>query len=142
MPTVVLIGTLDSKGAEYGFVRERLHAAGILAIGTVTTVEEALDPSAGGEDAGGTRNRIGVKHGTGEDGEGGVRHGARYRPPFPVATGEYFVVRRRIPGAPLPQPLAERTPRILIDLPRCDGRIHPPTEAHAVLDTYGGVRGG
>ncbi len=29
MPTVVLIGTLDSKGAEYGFVRERLHAAGV-----------------------------------------------------------------------------------------------------------------
>ena len=29
MPTVVLIGTLDSKGAEYGFVRDRLHAAGV-----------------------------------------------------------------------------------------------------------------
>ncbi len=29
MATVVLIGTLDTKGAEYGFVRERLHAAGV-----------------------------------------------------------------------------------------------------------------
>ncbi|MFM7246228.1 MAG: Tm-1-like ATP-binding domain-containing protein [Actinomycetota bacterium] len=29
MASVVLIGTLDTKGAEYGFVRERLHAAGV-----------------------------------------------------------------------------------------------------------------
>ena len=29
MPTVVLIGTLDSKGHEYAYVRERLHAAGV-----------------------------------------------------------------------------------------------------------------
>ena len=28
-PTVVLIGTLDSKGAEYAFVRDRLHEAGV-----------------------------------------------------------------------------------------------------------------
>ncbi|HQZ14069.1 MAG TPA: Tm-1-like ATP-binding domain-containing protein, partial [Devosia sp.] len=29
MATVVLVGTLDTKGAEYGFVRERLKAAGL-----------------------------------------------------------------------------------------------------------------
>jgi uncharacterized protein (UPF0261 family) len=29
MPTVVLVGTMDTKGAEYGFVRDRLRAAGI-----------------------------------------------------------------------------------------------------------------
>src|SRR5690606_7900088 len=28
-PTVVLLGTLDTKGGEYEFVRERLHAAGV-----------------------------------------------------------------------------------------------------------------
>src|SRR5689334_19893752 len=28
-PTVVLIGTLDTKGAEYTFLRERLEAAGV-----------------------------------------------------------------------------------------------------------------
>ena len=28
MPTVVLVGTLDTKGAEYGYVRDRLRAAG------------------------------------------------------------------------------------------------------------------
>jgi uncharacterized protein (UPF0261 family) len=28
-PTVVLIGTLDSKGAEYAFVRDRLHETGV-----------------------------------------------------------------------------------------------------------------
>ncbi|KAA9106598.1 Tm-1-like ATP-binding domain-containing protein [Microbacterium rhizomatis] len=28
-PTVVLLGALDTKGAEYGFVRDRLHAAGV-----------------------------------------------------------------------------------------------------------------
>lgn len=29
MPTVVLLGTLDTKGAEYAFVRDRLEAAGV-----------------------------------------------------------------------------------------------------------------
>ncbi|MBX6754081.1 MAG: Tm-1-like ATP-binding domain-containing protein, partial [Thermorudis peleae] len=28
MPTVVLVGTLDTKGAEYGYVRDHLRAAG------------------------------------------------------------------------------------------------------------------
>ena len=27
--TVVLVGTLDTKGREYAFLRERLHAAGV-----------------------------------------------------------------------------------------------------------------
>lgn len=31
-PTVVLLGALDTKGAEYGFVRERLHASGIATV--------------------------------------------------------------------------------------------------------------
>lgn len=29
MPTVVLIGTLDTKGTEYGFLRSRLERAGV-----------------------------------------------------------------------------------------------------------------
>src|SRR5436309_15598409 len=29
MPTVGIIGTLDTKGAEFAFLRERLHAAGV-----------------------------------------------------------------------------------------------------------------
>lgn len=29
MPTVILIGTLDTKGTEYGYLRDRLHAGGI-----------------------------------------------------------------------------------------------------------------
>ncbi len=29
MPTVALVGTLDTKGTEYAFVRDRLHAAGV-----------------------------------------------------------------------------------------------------------------
>lgn len=32
MPTVVLVGTLDTKGAEYGFVRDRLQQAGIATV--------------------------------------------------------------------------------------------------------------
>ena len=28
-PTVLLIGTLDTKGAEYGFLRDRLREAGV-----------------------------------------------------------------------------------------------------------------
>src|SRR5436190_1553493 len=29
MPTVGIIGTLDTKGAEFAFLRERIHAAGV-----------------------------------------------------------------------------------------------------------------
>ena len=32
MPTVVLVGTLDTKGAEYGFVRDRLRDAGVATV--------------------------------------------------------------------------------------------------------------
>ena len=29
MPTVVLVGTLDTKGIEYGFLRDRIREAGV-----------------------------------------------------------------------------------------------------------------
>ncbi|MCW2890474.1 MAG: hypothetical protein QOE54_2807 [Streptosporangiaceae bacterium] len=29
MPSVLLIGTLDTKGGEYAFVRDRLHQSGV-----------------------------------------------------------------------------------------------------------------
>jgi uncharacterized protein (UPF0261 family) len=32
MPTVVLVGTMDTKGAEYGFVRDRLREAGVATV--------------------------------------------------------------------------------------------------------------
>jgi len=32
MPTVILLGALDTKGAEYRYVRDRLHASGVNSI--------------------------------------------------------------------------------------------------------------
>ncbi len=45
MPTVVLIGTLDTKGEEYAFVRDRLRAHGVTPLLVDTGVSEpAIDP--------------------------------------------------------------------------------------------------
>ena len=39
--TVVLVGTLDTKGREYAFLRDRLHAAGV---GTILVDAGILGP--------------------------------------------------------------------------------------------------
>src|SRR5687768_3562247 len=43
MPSVVLLGTLDTKGAEYAFVRDRLQASGL----TVVVVDAGVLGSPG-----------------------------------------------------------------------------------------------
>ena len=47
--TVVLLGTLDTKGAEYGFLRDRLHAAGIatVIVDAGTLGAPAIEPDIG-----------------------------------------------------------------------------------------------
>ena len=44
MPTVVLLGTLDTKGAEYAFVRDRLreHGVDVIVVDAGVTSRSAL----------------------------------------------------------------------------------------------------
>ncbi len=60
MPTVVLVGTLDTKGAEYDFVRAQLHDAGVE---TVTIDCGVLQPPLGHADI----SREEVARAAGED---------------------------------------------------------------------------